>query len=133
MAAKLNSGHSRRESPSRSVKKEYAVRRKFRFFTVRGVMLMAKSTVGKNATKEVASLLEHAATARAQATFSRCALTNHIEWLVGVESGVYEQGVEGAVQELLGQVMRNVGKRQPNKIDFIKAASKVLRTKFSDS
>ena len=46
---------------------------------------------------------------------------------------MYDQVVEEAVQELLGQVMRNVGKRQPNKIDFIKAASRVLRTKFSDS
>jgi hypothetical protein len=96
-------------------------------------MLMAKFSVGKNATKEVASLLEHASTARAQATFSRCALTNHIEWLVGAENGVYDQVVEQAVQELMGQVMRNAGKRRPNKIDFIKAASRVLRTNFSES
>lgn len=94
---------------------------------------MAKSSVGKNATREVASLLEHAAKAYAQATFSRYAVANRIEWLVGVENGVYNQVVEGAVQELMGQVMRNAGKRQPNKTDFIKAASRVLRTKFSGS
>jgi|HubBroStandDraft_5_1064220.scaffolds.fasta_scaffold150846_2 hypothetical protein len=98
-----------------------------------GVVRMAKSSVGKNATKEVASLLEQAAKACAQATISRYAVTNRIEWLVGVENGVYNQVVEDAVQELMGQVMRNAGKRQPNKIDFIKAASRVLQAKFSDS